>query len=127
MAWIYVERENFIRMCGKLGVSEIVHEAIKVWAPGVSRFELSRQKLVYRSPQNRYEAWAAGIPNPDSNKRKSGGYRVVYFLDLTEKTINLDFVEDRKNLGFKDDGPKDKQKYNYYIIELKKYLKKLDE
>ena len=127
MAWIYVERENFIRMSDNLGVSEVVREAIKVWAPGVSRFELSRQKLVYRSPQNRYEAWAAGIPNPDSNKGKSGGYRVVYFLDLTEKIINLDFIEDRKNLGFKDDGPKDKQRYNDYITELKKYLKKLDE
>ena len=127
MSWVYVERENFVRMRDKLGVSETVLEAIKVWAPGVSRFELSRQKLVYRSPQNRYEAWAAGIPNPDSNKGKSGGYRVVYFLDLVEKTINLDFIEERKNLGFKDDGPKDKQRYNEYITEFKKYLKKLDE
>ncbi|MBI2068923.1 MAG: hypothetical protein HYT67_02395 [Candidatus Yanofskybacteria bacterium] len=127
MSWVYVERENFVRMRDKLDVSEKVCEAIKVWAPGVSRFELSRQKLVYRSPQNRYEAWAAGIPNPDSNKGKSGGYRVVYFLDLVEKAINLDFIEERKNLGFKDDGPKDKQRYNEYVIELKQYLKKLDE
>lgn len=127
MALVYVERENFIRMCDRGGVSITVREAIKAWAPGVSRFELSRQKLVYRSPKNRYEAWAAGIPNPDSNKGKSGGYRVIYFLDLTEKTINLDFIEERKNLGFKDDGPKDKQRYNDYTTELKKYLKKLDE
>lgn len=127
MVWTYIERENFIRMCDKLGISETVREAIKVWAPGVSRFELSRQKLVYRSPKNKYEAWAAGIPNPDSNKGKSGGYRVIYFLDLAERTVNLDFIEERKNLGFKDDGPRDKQRYNEYITELKKYLKKLDE
>ena len=127
MSWVYVEREQFVRMCEKVGISMEVREAIKLWAPTVSRFELSRQKLVYRSPKNRYEAWAAGIPNPDSNKGKSGGYRVVYFLDITECTINLDFIEERKELGFRDEGPRKKERYNGYIQELKKYLKKLDE
>lgn len=126
MAWVYVEREQFIRACDKIGISELVRIAIKSWAPTVSRYELPRQRLVYRSPKNRYEAWAAGIPNPDSKKGKSGGYRVVYFLDLIEKTINLDFIEERKNLGFKDEGHIKKNRYNDYIRSLKEYLKKLD-
>ncbi len=126
MAWVYVEREHFIRMCEKVGVSETVRDAIKLWVPTVSRFELSRQKLVYRSPKNRYEAWAAGIPNPDSNKGKSGGYRVVYFLDLAGGTINLDFIEERKELGFRDEGHRKKDRYNGHINGLKEYLKKLD-
>ena len=62
MSWVYVEREQFIRMCEKVGVSATVRDAIKLWAPTVSRFELSRQRLVYRSLKNRYEAWAVGIP-----------------------------------------------------------------
>lgn len=126
MSWVYVEREQFVRVCEKVGVSARVREAIKLWAPTVSRFELSRQKLVYRSPKNRFEAWAAGIPNPDSNKGKRGGYRVVYFLDLTENTINLDFIEERKELGFRDEGHRKKDRYNGYISALKEYLKKLD-
>ena len=126
MSWVYVEREQFVRMCEKVGVSTRVREAIKSWAPTVSRFELSRQKIVYRSPKNRYEAWAAGIPNPDSNKGKSGGYRVVYFLDLTECTVNLDFIEERKELGFHDEGNRKKERYNGYIRELKEELKKRD-
>ena len=126
MSWVYVEREHFVRMCEKAGISATVREAIKLWAPTVSRFELSRQKLVYRSPKNRYEAWAAGVPNPDSNKGKSGGYRVVYFLDITEGTINLDFIAERKELGFRDEGHRKKDHYNEYIAALKKYLKKLD-
>ena len=126
MSWVYVEREQFVRMCEKVGVSTRVREAIKSWAPTVSRFELSRQKIVYRSPKNRYEAWAAGIPNPDSNKGKSGGYRVVYFLDLTECTVNLDFIEERKELGFRDEGTRKKERYNGYIRELKEELKKRD-
>jgi mRNA-degrading endonuclease RelE of RelBE toxin-antitoxin system len=126
MAWVYVEREQFIRMCEKIGVSATVRDAIKLWAPTVSRFELSRQKLVYRSPKNRYEAWAAGIPNPDSNKGKSGGYRVIYFLDIIESTINLDFIAWRKELGFRDEGHRKKDHYNEYIAVLKEYLKKLD-
>src|SRR3989338_1942259 len=126
MSWVYVEREQFVRMCEKVGVSMRVREAIKSWAPTVSRFELSRQKLVFRSPKNRYEAWAAGIQNQDSNRGKSGGYRVVYFLDLAEGTINLDFIEERKELGFRDEGHRKKDRYNGYINALKDYLRKLD-
>lgn len=106
-------------MCEKVGISATVRDAIKLWSPTISRFELSRQKLVYRSPKNSYEAWAAGIPNPDSNKGKSGGYRIVYFLDITECTINLDFIEKRKKLGFHDESHRRKDRYNDYIREPK--------
>ena len=126
MAWVYIEREQFVRMREKIGVSERVRSAIKLWAPGVIRSQVPRQKLIYRSPKNRYEAWAAGIPNPDSNKGKSGGYRVVYFFDLREGTINLDFIAERKELGFRDEGQRKKDHYNKYITALKQYLKKLD-
>lgn len=126
MSWVYVEREQFVRMCEKASVPTVVRDAIKLWAPTVNRFELSRQKLVYRSPKNRYEAWAAGIPNPESNRGKSGGYRMVYFLDITGRTINLDFIEERKELGFRNEGHRKKDRYNNYIRELKDYLEKLD-
>ena len=127
MAWTYVEREQFLRMCEKIGVSQRVLEAIKLWAPTVSnKYETPRSRLIYRSPKNQYEAWSAGIPNPDSNRGKSGGYRVIYFLDLSNCTINLDFIEERKELGFKKEGHHKKDKYNYYISELKKHLKELD-
>ncbi|MDO8511768.1 MAG: hypothetical protein Q7S57_00705 [bacterium] len=127
MAWVYVERENFVRMCEKAGISIVVRTAIKTWAPSVSNlYQLARQKLIYRSPKNRYEIWAAGIPNPDSNRGKSGGYRVVYFFDLTEKTINLDFIEERKELGFKNEGQAKKNRYTDYVNQLKISLKKLD-
>lgn len=127
MAWVYVEREQFVRMLEKAKVSVATIDAIKIWAPTVSnKYETSRSKMFYRSPKNRYEAWSAGIPNPESNKGKSGGYRVVYFLDLHECTINLDFIEDRKELGFKNEGHKKKDRYNDYIQGLKDYLKKLE-
>lgn len=127
MAWIYVEREQFLRMCEKIDVSFEVRDAIKLWAPTVSnKYETPRSKLIYRSPKNRYEAWSAGIPNPDSNKGKSGGYRIVYFLDLVGCTINLDFIEERKELGFKKEGHRKKDRYNDYITWLKDNLKKLD-
>ena len=127
MAWIYVEREQFVRMCERVDVSLEVRDAIKLWAPTVSnKYETPRSKLIYHSPKNRFEVWSAGIPNPDSNKGKSGGYRVVYFLDLAGYTINLDFIEKRKELGFQKEGHKKKDKYNSYIAELKKLLKKSD-
>jgi len=128
MAWVYVEREQFVRACEKLGVSEKVREAIRNWAPTVSnKNEIPSQKLVYRTPHNRYEAWNARIPNPDSNKGKRGGYRLVFFLDLTECSINLDLIEERDALGFGKERPKAKQKYNAYVAELKGYLDALEQ
>ena len=50
----------------------------------------------------------------------------MYFLDLVEQTTNLDFVEERKELGFRDEGHRKRDRYNNYIRELKEYLKKLD-
>ena len=127
MAWIYVEREQFVRMLERGNVPLKVQEAIRSWAPSVSnKYETSRSKLVYRSVNNRYEVWAAGIPNPDSNTGKSGGYRVIYFLDLVECIINLDFIEERKELGFRDEGHRRKEKYNNYIREIKEYLKNME-
>jgi mRNA-degrading endonuclease RelE of RelBE toxin-antitoxin system len=127
MAWAYVERERFVRSCDKNAVSERTREAIRSWAPSVGRSPTPRLKIIYRSPKNRFELWAVGIPNPESNKGKSGGYRVVYFLDLTQKTINLDYIAERSDLGFKDEGPRRKDAYNDYIEEMKKYLKRSDE
>lgn len=128
MAWVPVERESFVRMCERLGVSAGVRDAIRSWAPTVSnKYTTNRSKPIYRSPGNRYEAWVVGIPNPEANKGKSGGYRLVYFLDRLECSINLDFIEERKDLGFKDEGHRRKDRYSDYVRELKEYLKKLDE
>ncbi len=126
MIWIYVEREQYVRMCERLRISTELRGAIKSWAQTVSnKSEAPRLKLVYRSPNNRYEAWNAGIPNPESNRGKRGGYRIVYFLDLFEGSINLDFIEERKNLGFGNEHPRDKERYNDYVRVLKGYILRL--
>lgn len=126
MAWVLVEREQFLRDCDKLGVSEIVRERIRNWAPTVSRYEIPSQKLVFSSPGKRYEAWNARIPDPDSNKGKRGGFRIVFFLDLTEGTLNLDFIEERDHLGFGKEGPRRKQKYDTYVVSVKTELARRD-
>lgn len=126
MAWVLVEREQFLRDFERLGVSGVVRERIRNWAPTVSRYEIPSQKLVYRSPGRRYEAWSARIPNPDSNKGKRGGYRVIFFLDLSECTINLDYIEERDNIGFGKEGTRRKQKYNGYVTAVKAELARRD-
>ncbi|MEN9558269.1 MAG: hypothetical protein RL141_638, partial [Candidatus Parcubacteria bacterium] len=49
-----------------------------------------------------------------------------YFIDLHEGSINLDFIEERKELGFKDEGRRKKDRYNDYIDDLKAFLQKSD-
>src|SRR5260370_14497638 len=114
--WIVVEREQYIRSCGECDVPDSVREQIKSWAPDFSNnYELPRQKKIYWTTVHRFEIWSVGIPNPEANKGKSGGFRLILFLDLTERTINLEFIEERDNLGYKDEGHRKKYKYNAFV------------
>lgn len=40
-----------------------------------------------RIPNVEYEVYKARLPNPDAQKGKSGGFRVVYYLKTQEKII----------------------------------------
>lgn len=124
MSWVYVEREQYIRACEELKLSYNIRIAIETWAKSVSlKNETPRLKRIYISPNNKYQLWSAGIPNPDICKGKSGGYRLIFFVNNLENTINLDYIDFRKNLGFKKECPRKKEKYNSYIRSLKEYLK----
>jgi hypothetical protein len=127
MGWILVEREMYVRMCDDCKLSETVREQIRQWAPTFNNgYQLTRQKKVYWTPHNRFEIWVVRVPNPEANKGKSGGYRLVLFLDLTEKTINLEYLEERDEMGFRDEAPKKRDKYSAFIEELKAVLSSKD-
>jgi len=129
MDWAYVEKELFIRKSEKLGLSPQMKESIRSWAPTApqNRAETPRLKLVFRSPNNRYEAWCARLPNPEGKKGGSGGYRVLFYLDTSESTINLLYIDDRKEMGFKKEGHRKKDEYNDLVREVKEMLRKLDQ
>ena len=126
MSWVYIELPLYIRRCEKVSISEEVRDSIKLWAPTVGRSETPRLKLVFRSPLNRYEAWNARIPDPGSNRGKRSGYRLVYYLDLKENTINLLYIEERDELGFGKEGQRKKNAYNDLVRELKVMLSKME-
>jgi hypothetical protein len=127
MNWILVERETYVRMCDENCISDEVREQVRAWAPTFQNtYQLARQKKVYWSPRNTFEIWSVGIPNPDANKGKSGGFRVVLFLDLVGRTINLDFIEPRDEIGYKQEAPKKKDKYQRYVEALKNALTEKD-
>jgi hypothetical protein len=127
MSWILVEREMFVRMCDDCEISDLVREQIKLWAPTFQNtYQLSRQKKVFWTTNNRFEIWVVRLPNPEANKGKRGGFRLVLFLDLNERTINLEYIEERDEMGFKDEGVKKKNKYSAFIEDLKEFLTKKD-
>ena len=126
MSWRYVERPSFIRCCEDRSISSEVRESIKFWAPTVNRTPTPRLKIIYRTRDNRYEAWSARIPNPDSNKGTSGGYRLIYFLDVQEGTTNMVYIAERDEWGFKDESPKKKAEYTHLVQEIKELLDSLE-
>ncbi len=97
---------------------------IQEWATTVLREQVPRNKLCYRSPNNKFEIWVAGIPNISANKGKSGGFRLVYFYVFHEdhEDLYLDFIEHRNKIGFKQERPKEKEKFEKHIRKLKNEL-----
>ena len=125
--WDYNETGAFVSSADVLELSVEFGGYIKRWAVSVNQSPTPRLKPYFISSQNGFQIWVAGLPNPDANKGKSGGYRLVYFLNLRENAIYLDRIDERDEIGFKDEGKRKKDKHNQYLEELKqRLLKELD-
>lgn len=125
--WKYNETAEYVRCSEDLKISADVKTQIKSWAISTNRTSTKRSKPVFRSPNNVFEVWITRLPDPDRNKGASGEFRLWYFFDLKENSIYLDHIEHREDLGFGDGHPRDKQRLDAYLEDLKNYLlKKLD-
>ena len=120
--WLYNKTSEFVKSCEDLQISDDVVLAIENWITSVGRMETGKQKVYFRSPHNIFEIWIARIPDPDSNKGSSGGFRLVYFLNIPDNSVFVDKLESRSAIGFKDERPRDKQKFQSYLADLKQYL-----
>ena len=120
--WIYNETDDFIKSADKIDLSDQVRESIRQWAKDLRRTQTNKTKLYFRSPSQVFEIWTARIPDPESNRGASGGFRLTYFFVLNELAVHMGQIEYRKKVGFKKERPKDKQRYEKYLRELKNYL-----
>ncbi|MCK5589090.1 MAG: hypothetical protein KAI16_02145 [Candidatus Pacebacteria bacterium] len=120
--WNYIETEEFIRFCEDNRVSQKVRDSIKIWAESVRRQITPRNKRPFISSNNIFEIWVAGIGNPDANKGKSGGYRILYYIHIEKHELTVDRIEDRKNLDFKGSKGKKQKQWDKHFLELKQEL-----
>lgn len=117
--WIYNETSEFVRCCEDLSLSKDVREAIEAWAKTTGRVQTNKTKLYFRSPKNIFDIWDARIPDPDHNKGSSGGFRLVYFFNLTESSIYVDKIDRRADRSGRKEHPKTQQVHEKYLRELK--------
>lgn len=122
--WDVIETENFVRSCERNDISQEVIDSLRMWARSVRRQITPRNCRPFISSKNVFEIWVAGIGNPDANKGKSGGYRFMYYIVLSEKKLFIDMIEDRKNLKFKGSSGKNQREWDNHLLELKKELVK---
>ncbi len=88
-------------------------------------FSKKRETITICKPYykcSNFEIWSARVPDKENNKGKSSAYRIVFFYDLAQMIIYKDFIEHRNKMGFKNEHPKQKQKYEKYLKKLKIYL-----
>ena len=122
--WDVIETENFVRSCEHNNISQTVKDSLKEWARSVRRQITPRNKRPFISPNNIFEIWMAGIGNPDANKGKSGGYRFIYYILISDKKLFVDLIEERNNLKYKGSNGKKQNKWDQHFVELKKELMK---
>jgi len=120
--WNCIETESFIRSCEENDISQKIKDSIKYWAKSVRRQITPRNKRLFISPNNIFEIWIAGIGNPDANKGKSGGYRFVYYVHISERKLFIDTIEKRENLNYKGSRGKNQKRWNEHFTRLKKEL-----
>ncbi|AKM83993.1 TPA: hypothetical protein DCZ46_01530 [Candidatus Campbellbacteria bacterium] len=120
--WNYIETEYFVRSCEEYGISQDIKDFIEEWAKSVRRQITPSNKRPFISPNNIFEIWDARIPNPDANKGKSGGYRLVYYIHLSERNLFVDLMVDRKDLDYKGSNGKKQKKWDGHLADLKKEL-----
>lgn len=53
-----------------------------------------------------FECWSARLPDKIRKQGKSGGFRIIFIIDIEEGIIYLQGIFRRGNLGFKDQGGK---------------------
>ena len=122
--WNYIETEDFVRSCEKNNISSRVKDSIKEWAKSVRRQITPRNAKPFTSPHNIFEIWIARIGNPEANQGKSGGYRLLYYIYISERKVFVDRIEERKNLNYKGSKGKNQKKWDEHFKELKKELSK---
>lgn len=122
VAWTFNKTPQFIRSAEELGLSIEVLEGLEQWAVSVPRIQTNRTKRFFCSPHNAFEIWTARIPDPNSNRGRSGGFRLVYFFTLKEQAIYLDRMEHRSEIGGKDERPREQAEFTGYLNALKNEL-----
>jgi len=124
--WKYDETQEFVKSSESIGLSLKVRDSVKSWAETVVRVQTNKTTCLYRTPRNKFELWVARIPDPDSNKGSSGGFRLFYFFNIPECLVFVDLIESRSEMGFKKEHPRDKQRMTAYVNSMKKYLESQD-
>ncbi len=125
--WQYNETAEFVVSAEKAELSDRTREALKLWVPSIRRTPTPTNKRLFGSQENTFEIWSARIPNPEVNKGKSGGFRLIYIINLLERAIYLDKIEFRVDKGSRREHPRDQQRSIDYITYLRgKLLKEID-
>lgn len=122
MMWEYNTTKVFEECCDELKISDCIKDFIKSWAVTFNRMQTNRSRLYFRSPTNLFEIWDIRVPDPDHNCGSSGGFRLICITHLKDRIIYMAKIESRRNIGFKNERPKDKERIEKYMRDLKTEL-----
>lgn len=110
--------QTYIKFFKKNKIYAKVDSSIKNTLATFNFAETTRSNRIFVTPDGRTEVWEIRIPDPERNKGKSGGFRLLVIYKKKVNVVFLDWIMPRAELN----KPKVKQGYNRYLDGLKDKL-----
>lgn len=120
MEWEVVETEVFEKWRKKETISDKDSGFHKRALQNFANLSLPHNVQTCHFKTTRYQCWESRLPDKARNKGKSGGFRVVFILDLEDKRLLLQGIFRREHLDYKGSSGKYTGHHTDLLNDLKK-------
>ncbi len=120
MQWEVVVTEGYEKWRKKENVTDVVFGYHKQALHDFCNVNLHHNVQSCHFKTDRYQCWESRLPDKERNKGKSGGFRVVFILDLEDKVLLLQGIFRREHLDWKGSSGKYTNQHLSLLDDLKR-------
>ena len=118
MTWQIQRTENFEKWCKKEDVHKGNNKYHDKALQDFKNIPLPHNVQTSHFKNDHYECWASRLPDKMRSQGKSGGFRVVFILDLEERILMLQGIFRRPHLDFQGQSGKYQNAYEELVKDL---------
>ena len=120
MIWQIQKTESFDKWWKKERVNDNNYKYYETALQDFRNIPLPHNRQVCHFKNGSFECWVSRLPDKSRRQGKSGGFRVLFILDLEEKVLILQGIFRRNHLDFRGQSGKYHSSYEGLVQELAK-------